>query len=226
MTDEIYLARLSAWAPGIGSSDEWDEWALGKRSISFDAKGPEIAFTDSLFRRRLSQISKMTVQVIHDLLPLEEDTKIIFLSFRGELSKQFQINKMLVEEVQLSPAVFSLSVFNTPVALASIAIGLKGGYTTIYPANDSFAAGIKTAQAALLCGMAEELVFVYADEQVPREYLRFYGECPPPPAAFGLLLSRRPESASIPFSTLKTEDDVPLDFLRQILLCKKNYAAA
>jgi len=216
--EEIYLTRLSAWAPGIGGSDEWDEWAADKRSIPFDAKGPELAFADSMFRRRLSQISKMTVQVIHDLFPLKADTKVIFLSFRGELARQYQINKMLIEEKELSPAVFSLSVFNAPVALASIALGLKGGYAALYPGNNSFAAGIKAAQAALRCGMAEELVFVYADEQAPPEYWCLFGEYIPPPIAFGLLLSCRPGLLSIPFSALKTEDDSPLDFLKQILL--------
>ena len=94
---DVYVTRLSAWAPGIESSGDWDEWALEKREISRGGKGPDISFTDSMFRRRLSQISKMTVQVIHDLMPLAEDTKIVFISFRGELSRQFQINKMLIE---------------------------------------------------------------------------------------------------------------------------------
>ena len=222
---EIYVARLCAWAPGVESSAEWDEWALGKRNISSSTKGPEITFTDSMFRRRLSQISKMTVQVIHNLLPLEEDTKIIFLSFRGELSRQYQINKMLIEEKELSPAAFSLSVFNAPVALATMALGLKGGYTAIYPGNNSFAIGLKAVQAALLCGTAKEIVFVYADEQPPLEYGCFSGECSPP-AAFGLLLSRKPGLLSIPLSSLKTEDDIPFNFLKQILLRKENRAAA
>ena len=228
---EIYLTRLSAWAPGIGSWEssspsEWDEWAAGARNISFGAKGPDIAFADSMFRRRLSQISKMTIQVIHDLLPLEEGTKIFFLSFRGELSRQYQINKMLIEEKVLSPAAFSLSVFNAPVALASMALGLKGGYTALYPGKNSFSAGFKAAQAALHCGAAEEAVFVYADEQIPPEYECFFQNCPFP-AAFGLLLSRNSvsRSLSIPLSSLKEEEN-PLDFFKQILLRRETYASS
>jgi hypothetical protein len=230
---EIYITRLSAWAPGMGSwtlSDpgEWGEWAAGARNISFAGKGPDLAFADSMFRRRLSQISKMTIQVIHDLLPLEEETKIFFLSFRGELSRQYQINKMLIEEKSLSPAAFSLSVFNAPVALASMALGLKGGYTALYPGKNSFIAGIKAAQAALLCGTTEELVFVYADEQIPPEYESFFQNCPFP-AAFGLLLSRNPVSqvsrSPIPLSSLKEEGN-PLDFFRQILLRGETYVSS
>ena len=227
MTGECYIVRLAAWAPGIGSSGEWDEWALGKRSISSGAKGPEITFTDSMFRRRLSQISKMTIQVIHDLLPIGENTKIFFISFRGELSRQYQINKMLIEEKSLSPAAFSLSVFNAPVALATMALGLKGGYSALYPGNNSFTAGLKAAQAALICGTAEELVVVYADEEAPAEYGCFSQEYPPsPPAAFGFLLSLSSRPHSIPLSSVKEKTDNPLDFFRQMLLCGELHVAA
>ena len=217
---KVNIARLSAWAPGIGSSGEWDEWAQGRRDIASGLKGPDIAFTDPIFRRRLSQISRMTVQVIHDLLPVGEDTQISFISLRGELTRQYQINKMLIEENALMPAAFSLSVFNTPVALASIALGLKGGYSTIYPGLNSFATGLAVAEAALLCGAAEEIVFVYADEEVPPEY-RCLLEERLPPAAFGIVLSRNPSSFSVPLSSMKGDDDRPLDFLKRLLLCGK-----
>jgi len=225
LEEEIYINRLCAWSPGIESSGDWDEWALGKKNIlsgtehsKTTRQEPEISFTDSMFRRRLSQISKMTIQVIHDLLPFGEDTKIFFLSFRGELSRQYQINKMLIEEKTLSPAAFSLSVFNAPVALASMALGLKGGYCALYPANNSFATGLKAAQAELLCGTQEELLFVYADEEVRNEYGCFFNECPPP-IAFGFLLTRAKKQSpnSVPLSKIKTNDN-PLSFLKELLL--------
>ena len=62
INEEVYITRLSAWARGIGSTDEWGEWTLGERKMGSGSEGPEIAFTDSMFRRRLSQISKMTIQ--------------------------------------------------------------------------------------------------------------------------------------------------------------------
>ena len=214
---ETYIARVSAWAPGVGSPGEWEEWAQDKRDITPGAKGPGLSFTEPMFRRRLSQISKMTVQVVHGLLPVGEGTKLFFLSFRGELSRQFQINKMLIEEKTLSPAAFSLSVFNAPAALATMALGLKGGYSALYPEKDSFASGLKAAEAALWSGAADEIAFVYADEEAPQEYHCFSGECPSP-AAFGLLLSRVPGPGSPPLSPLTKEGDSPLAFLKRLLL--------
>jgi len=206
------IARLCAWAPGIVNSGEWDEWALGKRNITGESKGPEISYTDPIFRRRLSQISKMTIQVVHDLLPLKEDAKIFFLSFRGELSRQYQINKMLIEEGEVSPAAFSLSVFNAPVALAAMAFGLKGGYTALYPKKNSFMVGMQAAEAVLLSGTTEEVALIYADESVPPEYRCFFQDAPPAPIAFGLLLSRDNRPISMP------QEDNPINFLKELLL--------
>ena len=197
---ETYIKRFSAWLPGQGN--------------------PELAFTDPLFRRRLSQISKMTIQVVHDLQPFPLDTKMIFLSFRGEISKQYKINNMQIEEGEITPAAFSFSVFNAPVALASMALGLKGGYSAIYPAGNSFSAGLKAARAALHSGAQEELVFVYADEEVPAEYAPLLS-APPPPFAFGLLLSR--ENGSVPLSSLG-ETEEAFVFLNS-LTCGENHAS-
>jgi len=253
VNNEMYISRLSAWAPGVENSDEWDQWAQGKREISSDAKGPAIEFTDSMFRRRLSQISKMTVQVVHGLLPIKENTKMFFVSFRGELSRQFQINKMLIEEKNLMPAAFSLSVFNAPAALASIALGLKGGYTALYPGNNSFAAGLMAAQAAAQTAFQEtkfqetqeELIFIYADEQAPPEYGSLSKTCKANqnseinqvseqaqclPLAFAFLLTRQPQPVSIPLSSLMEGESHPecrpLDFLRRLLINGKIHVSS
>ncbi|GHV57336.1 hypothetical protein AGMMS49579_23060 [Spirochaetia bacterium] len=171
----LYISRFTSWAPGPGSPND----------------SPGLEFTAPLFRRRLSQLSRMTIQVIHDLLPIKEDTKIVFVSFRGEIAQQLKINRMLIEDGDITPAAFSLSVFNTPPALAAIALNLTAGYSAVYPAEDRFDTGFLAAAAPILAGDAEETVLVYADELVPEEY----GDLRPAhnePLAFAALLSRTP----------------------------------
>jgi hypothetical protein len=224
MNDELFIARFSAWAVGIETAEEWDGWAQGKRAMGFGPETPELAFTDSMFRRRLSQISKMTIQVVHGLLPVEEDAKMIFVSFRGELAKQYKVTKMAIEEKSVMPAAFSLSVFNAPIALASMALGLKGGYSAVYPGNNSFTTGLAAAKAALVTGTKDKLVFVYADEAIPPEYADIVEENPPP-FAFGLLLARKSASGSIPLASIITERDSPDNFLKKLILCKGIHAA-
>ena len=212
MTDGVsgksFIRRLSVWPADA--------------EFTANPASPELTFIDPLLRRRLSSISKMTIQVIHGLLPVEEDTKIIFLSFRGELSKQYKINMMQIGEKTITPAAFSFSVFNTPPAMATMALDLKGGYSAIYPDENCFTAGLKAAHAALVSGTQEELIFVYADEEVPAEYKALLSECPPA-FAFALLLSRK--NGPVPFLSGDTTTS-PLDFLNMLLQNGKIHAAS
>jgi len=211
----IYINRLSAWAPGINGSEEWIEYAQGKREISLTGKGPELLFTEPMFRRRLSQISKMTIQIAHDLLPAEDNTKIFFFSFRGELSRQFQVNKMLIEDKTVSPAGFSLSVFNAPAALASMALKLKGGYTAIYPQNNSFDSCVAIAKAALLGSDNDKIAFLYADEEAPEEYGNFFSS-PAFAFSFGFILSKIKGENGIALPDT-VSDETPFSYFKKIL---------
>lgn len=135
---------------------------------------PKLEFCDPLFRRRLSQISRMTIQVVHDLIQKNSDAqnyKIIFSSFRGELSRQFKINKSLIEDGEITPANFSISVFNTPVAATTIACKIKNGYSAIYPSDNDFNSSVICAASSILSGEEEKIIFVYADEFISEEYL-------------------------------------------------------
>jgi hypothetical protein len=138
------------------------------------------------------------------IFPLE--FKIIFISFNGELSYQFKVNKMLITENEITPAAFSRSVFNAAPALATIALGLKAGYTAVYPA--SFKAGFMCAASPLLCGDAEECVLAYADEAVPDEYLPLCNKAVLP-LSFATLLSLKPQGDAI--SIFPAEDNSALD---------------
>jgi hypothetical protein len=132
----------------------------------------------------------MTIQVLHDLMPIPEGAKILFSSFRGELARQLEINKMLIEDEALRPAAFSLSVFNTPPALASMALKLTAGYSAVYTAEGRWDGALLAAAAQTVCGGEDGVVLVYADEWVPPEYQALYaGEARP--FAFAALLSRR-----------------------------------
>jgi hypothetical protein len=195
----VYVSRFASWAPGLDSPADWEEWARGAKEITASGESPALDFAEAphlklapkefaLFKRRQSQISRMTIHVLHAIMPVGENVKTVFVSFRGEITQQFKINKMLIEEGDISPSAFSQSVFNTPPALAAIALGLEAGYSSVYPGNSRFETGFQAAAASLLSANSGELVLVYADELCPAEY----GDlCPQPnrPLAFAALLS-------------------------------------
>jgi hypothetical protein len=222
----LYVSRFASWAPGLNGPADWDEWARGKKEIEESGESPALDFAESpwlklglkefaLFKRRQSQISRMTIHVLHALMPVDEKVKMVFVSFRGEITQQFKINKMLIGEGDLSPAAFSQSVFNTPPALAAIALGLRQGYSALYPGNGRFDTGFMAAVAPLFSGKADEVIFVYADELCPPEYS---GLCPQPnkPLAFAVLISTNLPSATDGISIAQHMEylNSPQDFLK------------
>jgi hypothetical protein len=224
MKNTITVSRFASWAPGMTKAEDWLEWAKGEREIARTKDAPAIEYTDPLFRRRQSQISRMTIEVLHELLPIGPDTKIVFVSFRGELNQQFKINRMLIEDGDLTPAAFSLSVFNTPPALAAIALDLRAGYSAVYPAKNSFTTGLLSAAAPVLGGSAGEIVFVYADELCTQEYAALPGSQNNEPFAFAALLSAKKESAPTERSApLERSIPLPLDLTTPQELLKYLY---
>ena len=211
---KFYIGSTKAWAPGIEN---------GLDAIQNEKLSPKIEFTDPLFRRRFSQITKMTVQVVHDVveeIPDARDFKIVFASFRGEIEREFAIDRMLIEDKMILPAAFSLSVFNTPIAAATIALGMKGGYSVIYPSKGCFKDALLSAAASVLCGDEKEILFVYADEKIPDEYAgtmkNYESSSEPVPLAFACILSADKKEGSVEFDS-ESLANTPLDFLRQAL---------
>ena len=183
----MFVSKLCVWEPPADDP----------------AAAPKLEWTEAIFRRRLSQLTKMTVQVVHDIFfdgTLDKNTKLVFVSFRGELEREFKVNKTLIQEESILPAAFSLSVFNAAIAQATIALGLKGGYTCVFPSGADFASGVLSAAAPVLAqGGDAKTVLVYADENVPDYYKEFL-KGPNEPLAFAALLSSQ-----------KTDNSVELD---------------
>lgn len=216
----FYISNVTAWAPGIGDDKEaWQNWANDNAQIEQIKESPKLEYTDPLFRRRLSQITKMTVHVVHKLLEeshVNKDTKIVYLSLRGEVERVFSINKTLIEDGMILPAAFSLSVFNTPISSATLAFGMKGGYSVIFPSKNDFAQGFKTAVAPILAGREKEIIFVYSDELVPEQY----GDKRPEeniPLAYAFTISAEKKDNCISFDDFSDVSSSPVDFLKYLL---------
>ena len=220
MADTVYVSRPCCWAPGVVTPEDWDAWAAGTVAIERTTAAPKLEFTDALFRRRLGQLCKMTVQVVHDALKTTGcgDIPLVFVSTRGEVTREFTVNRTLIEDSMVLPAAFSLSVFNAPIALATISCHLTSGYSVIFPSKGNVAEAFAAAAAPLVCGEAERLLFVYGDELVPEAY----GALRPAdntPLAFAAVVSRTrpsfPATAVRPFAG--TVPRSPAAFLAALL---------
>ncbi|MCK9171075.1 MAG: beta-ketoacyl synthase chain length factor [Treponema sp.] len=219
MSAGICVSHITAWAPGLYTSNDWKLWAAGERRIESSKDVPKLEYTDSLFRRRLSQISRMTIQVIHDVLKksgCSRNIKQVFVSCRGEIVREFSLSKMLIEEKSVLPAAFSLSVFNTPIALATLAFGLKGGYTVLFPSKGQFRDAFTGACAPILAGKEDRIMLVYADE-LPAEEYRSLGTENCIPLAFAAVLSLKAETG-VHLHDIAEVPQEPASFIKQIIL--------
>jgi len=150
----IYINGWSFWTP--------DTYA--------PAASPDLSYVSPLLKRRLSQLTRMTIEVVHNVLPLAPEAGIVFVSSNGESERQLQVIRMLIEEGGIMPAAFSLSVFNAPPAMATIALGIKNGYNALHPTVNVFKEGFIYAAASVLAGEAESVILVCADQLLPPEY--------------------------------------------------------
>lgn len=152
---DLYINRCAYWAPPADNQ----------------AASPTLDYVSPLLKRRLSQLTRMTIEVVHQVLDAAPESGLVFVSSGGESARQLQVDRMLIEDGSILPAPFSLSVFNASPAMATIALGMKGGYTALYPARNMFQEGLAYGAAPIMAGETESVILVFADQQLPEEYV-------------------------------------------------------
>lgn len=149
---------------------------------------PKLAFVSMLLRRRLSFLSRMVVQVVHDVSADLPKAPVTFASEFGEIQRQFRISSEILDSGEVSPAQFSLSVFNAPISTSSIVEQNMSAYRAVFAGKKSFEDGLREAAAPLLSGRETERIFVFADERLPEAYSTI-ASYPNPVCALALYLS-------------------------------------
>jgi hypothetical protein len=193
---EAYVKAWSAWAPGVASAPEWAEWAIGRRSIERSDAAPPLDHLPILFKRRLSQVSKMVLHVGHELGPGPTEIKIVYASEYGEISQQLKLSKSLIDSGEIAPSAFSRSVFNTPVALLSMAEKNTDRTTALNAGPAAFETALWEAIALQQHSGDPEILIIAADELIPAplDELATEGNLP---YALGLLLCNGPENGAV-----------------------------
>jgi hypothetical protein len=196
MRREAYVKAWNAWAPGVASAPEWAEWVAGSRSIERSQAAPPLGHLSSLFKRRLSQLSRMVLHVGHELCPGPRQIRTVFASEYGEIGQQLKLTASLIETGEIAPSAFSLSVFNTPVALLSIAEKNTEGSIVLNAGPAAFETGLWEALALREHSGDPEVLMITADEMIPAPFdeLAPQGRLP---HALGLLLCGGPGGGAV-----------------------------
>ena len=136
---------------------------------------PDVSFVPMLTRRRLSYVSRMVV-LVSDQVSRDkngnklEPCKVTFASQFGEITQQLKISETLIDTGMVSPAHFSLSVFNASIANASILESNTAGYSAVFSGKDAFTTGLTDCLAALENEPGKSRTFIFADELIPETY--------------------------------------------------------
>ena len=188
---------------------------------------PDVSFVPMLMRRRLSYISRMVVLVSNQVSRDNngnklKPNKVTFASQFGEISQQLKISQTLIDTGMVSPAHFSLSVFNASIASASILETTTAGYSAVFSGKDAFTTGLADCIAALETEKEDSRTFIFADELIPEIYAPIAGV--PYPNAVCAIALRLTKNESKAESTLKNID--VSDKLTQLKMSKNNFDTA
>ncbi|MCW0504270.1 beta-ketoacyl synthase chain length factor [Aeromonas piscicola] len=179
------LQDSQALSPGLVDALDWQAWAQLEQ-WSADPLFPATPLLPMMMARRLSQGSRLAVQVGLSLLARHPVDYAIFVSRHGELARSVTLLQALADGEALSPTDFSMSVHNTAAGLSSIQGKAAIPMTSLAAGEGGLMAGFTEAVAALHAG-ASRVLLVAFEGPVP-EFHRPWLPDEAPPHALGLVL--------------------------------------
>ena len=198
----VSVDRWAAWAPGIETRDEWQAWARGERVFGPPDAKPDVSFVKPMARRRLSRLSRMSLEVAEACRADEVRPFYVFCSRYGEYNRTMEALGGVVRGEPMSPAAFSGSVHNTSAGHFTIIHKDRTSSTTVTASEATFEAGVLEAWTALKNGKCSRALVVYHDEPLPTFYGNPSPELKTPLAmAVAIRLPQPEESLSLSWRT-------------------------
>jgi hypothetical protein len=172
----INIEHWTAWAPGLETDVQWQEWAEGKRNLGESGK-PDLSAFPPMLRRRLSQSGKSAV---HTVLCLPEDVQnmpAVFCSQYGEVSRSTKLLSAIARNEPLSPTDFSLSVHNAVAGVYSIGCNQTGNITALSAGPGGITLAILEAKSILETSDSRHVLCVIYDTPLPQPYPTAMNAC-------------------------------------------------
>ncbi|MCL1138039.1 beta-ketoacyl synthase chain length factor [Shewanella pneumatophori] len=181
------ILSWGAWSPHYQQASEWLNWPdRASDDPALKPAVPKLAHIPAMQRRRLSKLTKIILEAVHQCAP-NEQCRSIFASQHGEINRTISLLNDIVDGAPLSPTGFSQSVHNTASGIFSIFSHNRAASTSIAAGNNTFSQAFIEAFAQLHAN-PEPLLLVYADEPVPQVYSQFASQ-PEWPIAIAFVLA-------------------------------------
>jgi len=171
-TFSLTINHWAAWMPGITTGDDWLQWAVDEKHPTKECELPKVSEMPPMLRRRLSPLGKIALYSAFSAVIDAQNKSVasIFCSRHGDLQRTVSLLKDLSYQQPLSPAHFSLSVYNAIPGLMSIARKDNGSITALACGQHDIANVFLEAKGIMdEQGISEVLCVIY-DEPIPDIY--------------------------------------------------------
>ena len=184
---------MKSWNCAILNSFFWEP--------SEDSQDVDVSFVPMMLRRRCSQFTKLGFSASHHCITEGADVPVISVSKYGEIQRQYAISKKIIETKEVSPTAFSLSVFNTAIALLGISLKNHASAQAFSTMSHQLEAGLIHALSFLENHPEQEkLLLLVGEERLPETYQKISTEQSIPFVA-AFLLSLHGKGYTVRFSS-------------------------
>lgn len=179
------IIRHAAWAPGLVTPGQWEQWSRAPHWVGGDAE-PGVRAMPAMQRRRAGLFGKMALEAAYECIDDAAGIPVVFSSRHGDVGRAVELLTQLARGETLSPTSFSMAVHNATAGLFSIARSERANHIAL-------AAGASSLEHAVIeaCGLladgAPRVLLVAGDCALPALFGQFE-DCAEQPHAFAWLL--------------------------------------
>ena len=185
--------------------------------ITYGDSNPELDFIPKAQKRRLSQITKFSFESVKNILNENDQIPFFFVSKYGEIKQQYNMSKKIVTEHEVSPALFSFSVFNTAIAQLTIFYKNYKRAIAVTCYNNFIDTALIQVIAFLKTSDNDKALILIADEKLPESYEEISKDGNYS-FAFSCLISKKDPNISINVidSDINKDENSIIDFIKFI----------
>ncbi|MDG2961306.1 beta-ketoacyl synthase chain length factor [Bisgaard Taxon 10/6] len=154
LSPEDWRSSISHW---VKSSALWPDFS------------PKLEFLSPLKRRRLSESARLFFAAAWELTERQSDLPVVYASFNGEINRNFSLWLSLLEDNEISPTSFSLSVHNALVGQWSELRRVKNEVTALTARCDNLEIALMEAYL-MLQERYDKVLVVVAESPLKLEY--------------------------------------------------------
>lgn len=157
--------NLHSWNISCNKILSEKDWKLGEKHWQQSAKdwadfSPKLSFLPTLKRRRLGGAARLFFESAWQLTSEKPNLPVVYASKNSEINRSFALWQSLLQEGDVSPTSFSLSVHNALIGQWSELCQVKSEMTAITAQKDNLEIALLEAYLLLNEGYSQVLVVV------------------------------------------------------------------